>query len=320
VQALYITTKTSSRPETLWVLDTGRPTIYNSQMEPSMPYAQPGGPKVVAISLSNNTVYQTFTFPAGVHYPDSYLNDLRFDFHSNLSGTSGKGIAYLVDSSNEGRPGFIMLDLGTGDSWRRLTQDASVLRGMNDVPSYQGHPFYFRQKGSPIQWQLEGLDGIQLSTDGERLYYSPLSTNYLYSIPTQNLRERDTNKLAEVQAHANVSSHGQRGGNGNGFEGDTNGLIYQLMPEHNAVYYFDPNDGLTHGFVRDPRIIWPDGGSIGADGYLYLNINQLPYQPDWNYGVDTREHPGAILRCKLPNGERRSPVSTSESDSEGGDS
>ncbi len=275
---------------------------------------------MVAISLSNNTVYQTFTFPAGVHYPDSYLNDLRFDFHSNLSGTSGKGIAYLVDSSNEGRPGFIMLDLGTGDSWRRLTQDASVLRGMNDVPSYQGHPFYFRQKGSPIQWQLEGLDGIQLSTDGERLYYSPLSTNYLYSIPTQNLRERDTNKLAEVQAHANVSSHGQRGGNGNGFEGDTNGLIYQLMPEHNAVYYFDPNDGLTHGFVRDPRIIWPDGGSIGADGYLYLNINQLPYQPDWNYGVDTREHPGAILRCKLPNGERRSPVSTSESDSEGGDS
>jgi sugar lactone lactonase YvrE len=302
VQALYITTRTSSRPETLWVLDTGRPTVYNGQGDPSMPYAQPGGPKLIAISLSNDTVYQTYTFPADVHYPDSYLNDLRFDFHSDLSGTSGQGIAYLVDSSNEGRPGFIMVDLGTGESWRRLTQDSSLLRGTNDVPSYAGQPFYFRQKGQPIQWQLEGLDGIQLSPDGERMYYSSLSQNYLYSIPTRNLREPDSNPLAEIHAHANVSSHGQRGGNANGFEGDSNGLVYQLIPEQNAVYYFDPRDGMTHGFVRDPRILWPDGGSIGADGYLYLNINQLPWQPDWNDGEDGRLYPGAVLRCRLPNG------------------
>jgi sugar lactone lactonase YvrE len=274
VQAVYITSETSTRPETLWLVDTGRPTVHNAQGDPSMPYAQPGGPKLVAISLANDTIYQTFTFPVDVHYPDSYLNDLRFDFNPELSGTSGKGIAYLVDSSNEGRPGFIMVDLGTGESWRRLNQDISVLRGANDVPSYQGRPFYFRQKGSAIGWQLEGLDGVQLSPDGEILYYSPLTTNYLWSIPTRNLREKDTNPLAEVQARGNVSNHGQRGGNANGFEGDSNGLIYQLMPTHNAIYYFDPNDGLTKPFVRDPRIIWPDGASVGADGYIYMNINQ----------------------------------------------
>lgn len=278
VQAIYITPKTTTRPETLWALDTGRPTIHNAQGDPSMPYAQPGGPKVVAISLENNTIYRTYTFPSTVHYPDSYFNDLRFDFHANLSGTSGHGIAYLVDSSNEGRPGFIMLDLGTGESWRRLTQDASVLRGQQDVPAYQGHPFYLRQKGSPVGWQLEGLDGIELTPDGETMYYSPLSQNYLYSIPTRNLRERDTDPLAELNAHSNVSSHGQRGGNGNGFEGDSNGLIYQLMPIHNAVFYYNQKDGQTRPFVRNPRILWPDGASIGADGYIYLNINQLPYQ------------------------------------------
>ncbi|KAK4553778.1 hypothetical protein LTR86_009276 [Recurvomyces mirabilis] len=300
VQAVYVTSKTSTRPETLWVLDTGRPTVHNAQGDPSMPYAQPGGPKLIAISLTNDTIYQTFTFPSTVHYPDSYLNDLRFDLRANVTGTSGKGIAYLVDSSNEGRPGFIMLDLGTGESWRRLTQDPSVLRGPNDLPVYQGHPGYYRAKGMPASWQQEGLDGIQLSTDGTRMYYSPLSQKYLYSIPSANLRERDTNELAEIHAHANVSNHGQRGGDANGFEGDSNGLVYQLMPTHNAVFYFNPADGQTHSFVRDPRIVWPDGGSIGADGYLYLNINQLPYQPDWNNGVDLRQHPGAILRCKLP--------------------
>lgn len=289
VQAVYITSKTSTRPETLWVLDTGRPTVYDAQMDPSMPYAQPGGPKLVAISLANDTIYQTFTFPSTVHYPDSYLNDLRFDLRANVSGTSGHGIAYLVDSSNEGRPGFIMVDLGTGESWRRLSEDPSVLRGGEDVPSYQGHPFYLRQKGMATGWQLEGLDGIQLTPDGETMYYSPLSANYLYSIPSANLREKNTNALAEIWAHANVSNHGQRGGNANGFEGDSNGLIYQLMPEHNAIYYFDQNDGQTHAFVRDPRIIWNDGASVGADGYIYMNINQLPYQPDWNNGIDLRK-------------------------------
>lgn len=303
VQALYITPATTNgdRPETLWVLDTGRPTVYNGQGDPTMPYAQPGGPKLVAISLSNDTVYQTFTFPSTVHYPDSYLNDLRFDLRSNVTGTSGKGIAYLVDSSNEGRPGFIMVDLGTGESWRRLTQDPSVLRVQEDVPSYFGNPFYFDQLGMPNEWQKEGLDGIQLSMDGKTIYYSPLTSNTLYSVPSANLRERDTNPLAEVWAHSNVSSKGQRGGNANGFEGDSNGLIYQLMPTQNAVYYFDPSVGETKPFLRDPRILWPDGATIGADGYIYLNINQLPFQPDWNNGVDRRLHPGAVLRAKLPN-------------------
>ncbi|KAF2449375.1 hypothetical protein P171DRAFT_439904 [Karstenula rhodostoma CBS 690.94] len=301
VQAIYITPATSSRPETLWAIDTGRPTVHNAQGDPSMPYAQPGGPKLVAISLSNNSIYQTYTFPADVHYPDSYLNDLRFDFNPNLSDTSGAGIAYLVDSSNEGRPGFIMVDLGAGTTWRRLTQDASVLRGATDIPSYQGQPFYLRQSGMPITTgQQEGLDGLQLSLDGSRLYYSPLSQRTLYSIPTANLRTPPSDPRAEVHAHANVSSHGGRGGDANGFEGDSNGFVYQLMPEHNAIYYFDPADGLTHGFVRDPRIIWPDGASVAADGYVYVNVNQLPYQPDWNDGVDGRTYPGAVLRCKLP--------------------
>jgi hypothetical protein len=36
-----------------------------------------------------------------------------------------------------------------------------------------------------------------------------------------------------------------------------------------------------------------------------LNINQLPYQPNWNEGVDKRTYPGAVVRCKLANGGRK---------------
>jgi sugar lactone lactonase YvrE len=302
VQALYITPENSRRPETLWVVDTGRPTITDDDGAPTMPYAQPGGPKIIGISLTNDSVYATYTLPASVHFPDSYMNDIRFDLRANTT-SSGQGIAYIVDSSDEGRPGFIMLDLGTGASWRRLTQHPSVLRVDRDVPSYQGMPFYQRTRGTPLQTLREGLDGLQLSPDGETMYYSPLTSDYLFSVPTANLLARNSEDvLAEVKAAKNVSNLGQRGGNANGFEGDSNGRIYQLMPEHNAVYAYNPATLQTEPFVRDPRIIWPDGASIGEDGYMYLNINQLPYQPMWNNGTDLRTYPGAVLRCKLPNG------------------
>lgn len=160
VQALFITPD-----DTLWVLDTGRPTINESQA-PSMPYAVPGGPKLVAINLSNDSITRTYTFPSNVHYPDSYLNDLRFDQRKNIT-ESGGGIAYLVDSSNEGRNGFIILDLGTGESWRMLNQHKSVLRVQEDVPSYNGLPFYLRETGMGVGFQQEGLDGLELGLWGD---------------------------------------------------------------------------------------------------------------------------------------------------------
>jgi hypothetical protein len=265
VQALFVTPD-----DTLWVLDTGRPTI-NSSEAPSMPYAVPGGPKLVSINLSNNSIARTYTFPPDVHFPDSYMNDLRFDMRSNVT-ESGQGIAYIVDSSNEGRTGFIMLDLGTGESWRHLSQHPSTLRGFADVPSYQGIPFYYRSLGAPVNYQQEGLDGAELSMYGDVsysplsndlnliadvclkvMYYSPLTSHYLYSIETSYLRVNPTNgSAATIRAFNNVKNLGQRGGDANGFSGDSLGNVYMLMPEHNAIYIYKyvlpalPNSSLLN--------------------------------------------------------------------------
>jgi len=94
------------------------------------------------------------------------MNDVRFDMRQNVTD-SGEGIAYIVDSSNEGRNGLIMLDLGTGDSWRQLDEHPSVLRVFGDVPVYQGVPFYVKQPGMNVGYQQEGLDGIELSLYGD---------------------------------------------------------------------------------------------------------------------------------------------------------
>ncbi|KAK6071118.1 major royal jelly protein [Seiridium cupressi] len=299
VQAIFVTPD-----DTLWVLDTGRPTI-NQSTSPVMVYGQPGGPKLVAVNLTTNTISKTYTLPADVHFPDSYMNDLRFDQRPNAT-ESGGGIAYIVDSSDEGRTGFIVIDLGTGESWRHLTQHPSTLRGPEDVPSYQGLPFYYRSEGNPVNFLQEGLDGEELSLYGDILYYSPLSTDYIYSIETEYLRVNPkTDPLALKRAFDNVKNLGQRGGNANGFSGDSLGNVYMLMPEQNGIFIYNSTTLQAEPYVRDPRIIWPDSSNVGFDGYIYFNINQLPYQPNWNDGVDGRVHPGLILRAKLPDGANK---------------
>lgn len=100
----------------------------------------------------------------------------------------------------------------------------------------------------------------------------------------------------------NVHNLGQRGGNANGFASDSLGNIYMLMPSSNAIYIWNSTISQAVPFVRDPRIIWPDSANVGFDGYMYWNVNQLPYQPNWNEGVDRRVKPGVMLRCKLPVG------------------
>jgi hypothetical protein len=52
----------------LWILDTGREAAPNGAMVPT----SYGGPKLIGLNLSNNTIFTTIV-------PDLYLNGLWFD-------------------------------------------------------------------------------------------------------------------------------------------------------------------------------------------------------------------------------------------------
>ena len=252
----------------------------------------------MAIDLESDTIQKTYTFPETTHFVDSYLNDVRIDLSPNVTN-SGQGIAYMADSSNEGRPGFIVLDLGTGESWRQLSQDPSTLTVPASLDSYLGVPSYrLSSNGKQFAYGNTALDGIQLSPDGSTMYYSPITSGILYSIETKYLRDHTTS-TANIDASRNVKNLGQRGGIANGYEGDSNGLIYQLIPDQNAIFTYDPSLGRLLPFVRDPRIIWPDSASVGEDGYIYWNINQL-FDSAGFVGVDRRVKPGLIMRAKCP--------------------
>jgi sugar lactone lactonase YvrE len=235
----------------LWILDTGR-----AQLEDlTLVTASYGGPKLVGVDLSTNTVFKTVVFPTTVAFGDSYLNDIRFDLRPSVSA-SGQGVAYITDSSNEGRNGIIIVDLGTGESWRHLDNIPEVRTERGFVPYVWGNPLYYIPgPNQPLTTIPLGSDGIAISADGEELYFGSIGSRTLYSIPTERLRDRS--QSSELLAQAAVKNRGQRGLS-DGFESDTNGFIYASNMEQNEIGFYNPQNGTMSMLVRDPRLSWVD--------------------------------------------------------------
>lgn len=208
-------------------------------------------------------------------------------------------MAYITDSSTEGRNGIVIVDLGTGKSWRHLDNTPQVRPQLQVVPFVWGEALYsIPGPGLPVTYLSFGADGIALSSDGETLFWSAVGSRYLYSVPT--VRLRDTSALSEIMAQASVISHGEKGVS-DGLETDTNGFIYLGIAEQNAIGIFSPANGTVNTFVRDPRLSWTDTMSVGIDGYLYFTENQLWRAPSFYPGIDRRVRPFALFRVKLPN-------------------
>ncbi|KAI8945089.1 major royal jelly protein-domain-containing protein [Xylaria longipes] len=275
----------------LWILDTGRVQAPDGVLLS----ASYGGPKLVGVNLTTNEVFKTIVFPPSVAYPDSYLNDVRFDLHPSVS-ESGQGVGYITDSSSQGRNAIIVVDLDTGESWRHLGLAKSVRSESQFISFIWGQPTYYTEGSSPLTTNPTGSDGIALSADGETLYFGPFASRYMYSVPTARLRDRSP--TSELLAQQSVVNHGQKGAS-DGFETDSNNLIYVGNNELNSINIFNPANGTTYPFVRDPRINWVDTMSAATDGYLYFTSNQLLEAE--------KTRPFGLFRAPLPNGAKKVP-------------
>ncbi|MGX7673539.1 L-dopachrome tautomerase-related protein [Plantactinospora sp. DSM 117369] len=270
----------------LWVLDTGSP-----QFQPT----RTGGPKLVCVDLDTDLVTQTIVFPADVALPTSYLNDVRFDLRRRSAG-----VAFLTDSSNSGPNGIVVVDLASGTAWRRLNDHPSTKAEPLATfrPLVEGRPFLVCPPDGPPSPVSMGSDGIAISADGSRLYYCPLASRRLYSVSTDALVDRS---LDDAEVAATVRDEGDKGSGSDGLESDDAGRVYLTAYEQNAVLRRHP-DGRFETLLRDPRLLWPDTMSVGADGYLYVTANQLHRQADYSGGVDRRRRPYALFRVGIDAG------------------
>lgn len=268
----------------LWVLDTG---------SVAMGPVRPGGPKLVSIDLGTNRIMQKIQFPSDVVLPTTYLNDVRFDLRRGQGG-----VAYITDSASMGPAGLIVVDLATGNSWRRLSGHPSVMAQPNLTPIVEGQPLMMREPGTSPKPLTMGSDGIAISNDGKTIYYRPLVSHHLYSVSAGALADRNR---SEQEVESTVQDLGDIGYASDGLESDNQGNIYLTDYDHQAVHRRDAN-GTDHVLVQDARLIWPDTLSVAQDGYLYISINQLDRAPRFQSGQDLRRPPYALFRTKIDGG------------------
>lgn len=270
----------------LWILDTGSPMFQPTQH---------GGPKLVCVDLGTDEVVQTILFDPEVVLPTSYVNDVRFDLRQGDAG-----FAYITDSSDQGPNGIIVVDLASGEAWRRLhdhpSTKAASLAEM--VPMAEGRVFAERTPDQPPKQVSMGSDGIAISHDGERLWYSPLISRRWYSVATSALRDR---RLSDDDVASTVTDEGDKGGAADGLETDDQGRIYATNWEHNSITRRGP-DGWIQTLVHDPRMLWPDTMSVATDGHLYFTANQLHRQDKYQDGEDLRVHPYHLFRLPIDAG------------------
>jgi sugar lactone lactonase YvrE len=267
----------------LWIVDTGNPGFAG---------VVAGGAKIVCVDLAKDRVVRSIPFPPEVALPTSYLNDVRFDLDRGA-----EGMAFITDSSNSGPNAIVVVDLASGQSWRRLhdhpTTKAEPLRDFR--PLVEGRPFLERGPDGTVGTTKVGADGIAISADGTRLYYCPLASRRLYSVATNALADRTLDDAAVAQT---IQDEGDKGGAADGLESDAAGNIYATNYEHDAITRRRP-DGQWETVAHDPRLLWPDTLCVAGDGYLYVIANQIHRMKLFLHEQDLRHKPYMLFRVRI---------------------
>ncbi|MFT4198154.1 MAG: L-dopachrome tautomerase-related protein [Pseudoxanthomonas sp.] len=262
----------------LWVIDDGKRAGIDGIPD--------GAAKVVGFDPVTGKVIGKVVLKAPALRQDSHMNDLRVDLSHGARGT-----AYISDSSFGTAPALVVVDLASGRQRRVLADHVSTQPEPGFLTVLDGKPM--RYDARHPTFPVGGADAITLSPDSATLYYAPLTSRRLYSIPTAVLADFGNDQATLAAAVADLGEKGFA----DGMASDPQGRLYITDGEHDAILRRWP-DGRFDVVLRDPRLVWPDG--IYADAhYVYVTLGQWDRLPGFNGGQDLRQPPYLLVRAPI---------------------
>ncbi|WP_013334594.1 L-dopachrome tautomerase-related protein [Gloeothece verrucosa] len=250
----------------VWMLDNGNPNLLN--------------PKLVAWDIVNHELARVFYLPPPITKNNSFVNDLAVDLTHN--------VIYISDPIQGEEAALIRVDLKTGLATRILQGHQSVIPQNIDL-IIDGVPVV---NPPDIRPHL-GVNGLVLDANNEWLYYCPMHSNTMYRIKSEDLCNQN---LSDAQLASKVERYGDRP-ICDGISIDQNDNLYLGDLAANGVGVIK-SDRTYQLFISDERLSWVDSLSFGADGYLYLNCNQLHRSAPLNRGNNTAAPPFYLFRLK----------------------
>lgn len=241
------------RNDVLWILDQG-----HVAGQPSIP----GAEKIVLWDTKTNKEIQRLEF-------DDKLSDKKCSFLNDVAVDNDTGFAYIADSGIFCDPlagGIIVYDSKANKARRFL--DRTVF-------TQDQAGFVFRIDGRPVLQKTAmrtGADGIALSGDKKTLYWTNLTGNILYSLPTALLRDP---RATEQQVRMAVKQEATLISNTDGITSDRDNNLILTGLMINGLQIRDAKTGQVSSFFIHPEMSWPDTLSWGPGGDLYVVSNHL---------------------------------------------
>ncbi|XP_070498352.1 dopaminechrome tautomerase-like [Chironomus tepperi] len=266
----------------LWAVDSGRVNTLlpaNNQLVCN--------PKLMLFDLKRNgSLVLRYDFPEEVvARGTNYLNKIVVD-------DANGDFAYITDN-NGADPGIVVFSRRINRAWK--VRENTSMRANREALS-------FIVNGTSLNFSIH-IDGIALgpyynpstgdvNTDAtgsysidqnyeRNVYYSPLSSYHLYSIPATRLRDPDFARRATPrQVFEAVTDHGLKTSQSDGMTMDNNGYLYFGLLANHAICKWDSYRPFTYDnqqiVARDKvHIQWTDGMGFDENGYLYVVVNRL---------------------------------------------
>jgi sugar lactone lactonase YvrE len=245
----------------LWVLDQGL------QVPPLVNPPTSGFIKLVVINIANSQIVRTHNFDANIAPTTSFFNDLVIDVARKVAYITDSGINVPADPSKPAVGAIIVYNYNTDTARRFLSGATSTADDHSVTVRVNG------QRALLASRMRTGADGIALSTDLATLYFCPLTSRTMWSVPTRVLLDP-----ASTQADAQnaVSNLGNKISASDGLAMDSNGVLYMSMIEDNAVGRFDRTTHSVTTLVSDVQtMVWPDTFGFDHKGSIVFVTNRL---------------------------------------------
>ncbi|HSI44522.1 MAG TPA: L-dopachrome tautomerase-related protein [Methylotenera sp.] len=234
-----------------------------------------GKTRIWGFDIASGKLVQKIDLPTSIAPAGSFVQDLVVD--------NKNGWIYLADIAD---PGLIAVNMASGQA-RRFGQHPSLNTEAGVAMIIDGKQVQFNGKPAEV-----GVDPITLSADKETIYFGAMNGRSWYSVPAKLFRENASN--AQIgQAITKVGS--KPISDGAAIDEYGNHFFTNLI-EHGIDVL--TAQGEVQPFIRDSRLIWPDGVQFGSKSWLYISVNQLNTTPAFNGGIDEGKAPFHILRVK----------------------
>ncbi|MFT5807667.1 MAG: sugar lactone lactonase YvrE [Moritella dasanensis] len=229
-----------------------------------------GKTRLWSFNIKDGSLDRVITLPADVAPKGSFIQDLVVDGEASW--------AYVADTQSK-NSALLAVRLSDGETYR-----------------FNGHPSLEREvnahmiiDGQEFVPDGLGVNPITLSNDGKSLYYGAMSGTHWYSVSTAALQTGNKAKIVE-----SIKLVGRKPVS-DGAAIDIHGNNYFTNLNENGIDTLTTSGELLP-LVRNKLLDWPDSVQFGADGWLYISVNQLHKTKNITGKEDVGKAPYRIMR------------------------